>query len=179
MAGYPPLTEFQIKEKLDNKCNVIPYSKIKNYKTIEQMLGPYKRCVILFENQPNYGHWACAFFDRLGRLNFFNSYGNYSEDGKKNSGFPDAYLPFIDKRYRKAFSEDLPYLSNLFLKSKYELEYNDKQYQKMNKDIKTCGYWCVMRLKFEDMTDEEFYNFIQTNCKYHGLSPDELVAQFA
>lgn len=167
----PALTDEEMRHLMNNKVNLVTYSKIKDYASIDELLGPYKRCIILFETKKNYGHWCCCFLDRYRQLHFFNSYGDY---GGKYQGYPDAYLPMISKEIRIECNENHPYLSELFLNSDYELEYNDYQYQKLGDKIKTCGYWVVLRLFLEKFTDDEFRDFVLRNCDKFNRSPDEL-----
>ena len=44
---------------LNNKCNLVLYPDLHLYKNIDQVLGKYGCCILLFEAKKNYGHWCC------------------------------------------------------------------------------------------------------------------------
>ncbi len=171
-----PLSDKDILRYLGDKVNLITYSDVHNYDNIDQLLGRYRRCLILFLNKENYGHWTCLFTNKENgkeTLHFFNSYGNL---GKKDyDGYPDSFLKYIPKKFRDKSDQNYPYLTDLIVKSVYPVEYNDYQFQKLDDNVKTCGYWCLARLMYSNMTDKQFENFIKDNCKNLKISQDELV----
>lgn len=171
-----PLSDKEMIHYLGNKVNIFTYTDIHKIDDVNKMLGRYGRCLILFLNKENYGHWTCLFLNKekgQDTLHFFNSYG----DLKKNNfdGYPDSFLKYINKTFRNKSAQDYPYLSDLLINSSYPLEYNPYQFQKLHKDVVTCGYWCLCRLMYSNLTDDEFKNFIDENCRYLRLSPDDLV----
>ena len=171
-----PLTDSDIMRCFDNKLNLFTYSDIHKFNSIDELLGRYKRCIVLFLNKENYGHWTCLFLNKeRGQevLHFFNSYGDLGK--KEFDGYPDSFLKYINKSFRDKSNQNYPYLTELMINSPYELEYNDIQYQKLSDDIKTCGYWCVFRLQYASMNDEEFERFIKSNCKNWKMSPDKFI----
>ncbi|MBY0541419.1 MAG: hypothetical protein K2P52_08430 [Campylobacterales bacterium] len=173
--NYKALSDKEIEKLLGNEVNIVTYSELYKYGTIDQLLGRYKRCIILFCYKENYGHWVTVFIcPTTGKLHFFNSYGDMR---KKFDGYPDNFLQLINKKYRVESHQDYPYLSDLLYKSPYELEYNPTQFQQLDKRIKTCGYWCVLRLMCQEMTDEQFENFIKENCQYNKISSDNLAVE--
>jgi hypothetical protein len=169
----PPLSDSQINTLLDKKVNIVTYEDIHKYDSVDELLGCYKQCIILFCNKPNYGHWTTLFICPTdGKLNYFNSYGDLKS---KYEGYPDAPLKLIDKKYRKESYQDYPYLTDLMIESDYDLEYNPYDFQKLANNIKTCGYWCVLRLFCKEMDDKKFYNFVMENCRSLNMEPDEFV----
>lgn len=172
------LSESEMKQSMDDKVNICTYTDLHNFSDIKQLLGPYNRCFLLFLSKENYGHWTCLFLNKQNgkdTLHFFNSYGDLNKG--KYDGYPDEFLKYIDKNFRAESHQDFPYLTELMLKTKYPLEYNPTQFQKLDKDIKTCGYWCICRLMFSELTDEQFTDFIRSNCANMQLTPDELVVK--
>jgi hypothetical protein len=146
------LSNHDIIKFFDNKVNLVLYPEIRNIKNIEELLGPYNRCVILYKTSSNYGHWVCISLNSYGEIDFFDSY-NLS---------PDLELKFIDNKTRSELMQKTPYLSKLLIDSKYKINYNDHQFQKDNPKITTCGYWVILRLTFKDLDADEFINFIKT-----------------
>jgi hypothetical protein len=168
-----PLSDTDILKIMNNRLNLVSFDQIAKYDNVDDLMKD-GRCCILYESKPNFGHWTCI-FKRDDGLHFFNSYGNLEG---KTDGYPDAFLKYINANFRVTSHQNYPYLSELMLKSNYPLHYNNYVYQKLSKDIKTCGYWVCLRMRAEDMSDEEFHTFIVDNCKYHKMTPDELAVFF-
>ncbi len=148
-----PLSDKNMLQLVDGKANVIIYPNIIHYKTIDDVLGPYKACFILFESKVRYGHWCLLFELDSGELEFFNPYG----------GYPDDSLDYIPKNFRDKSNQNYPYLSMLLLKSRYPLTYNEHKFQVMVKGINTCGRWCAVRLAFRHISLEDFYKLFKDN----------------
>ena len=83
---YKSLSGGDILNALDQKCNLVLYSQIHNFNSIEELLGKYKKCVILYHTSENYGHWT-ALYENKGTIYFFDSYGI----------IPDNELKFLHK----------------------------------------------------------------------------------
>lgn len=163
------LSDSQLMHLIDNKANLILYPELVNYDNIDEVLGPHKACVLLFEAKPGYGHWTCLFRSTTsGRdlIEFFNPYG----------GFPDDSLKFISSSFRKQSNQDIPYLSVLLLESPYQLSYNEHDFQKHANNIRTCGRHCAVRLIYRDLSLEEYDDLIKAMCKKMSMSPDEIVS---
>lgn len=131
---------------VDGKANLVIYEDIHKYKTLDDLLGPYGACVILYCFKPKYGHWCCIFKRKPDTIEFFNSYG----------GKPDSTLYLINDDYRKNSNQWYPYLCKLIYDSGYNIEYNEHQFQKFDNDIYTCGRWACMRLLLRDLSLKEF-----------------------
>jgi|SRR5208337_5108836 len=159
------LSNKDIMKLLDNKAEIVLYPNLHKYQNIDQVLGPHEAAVILFEFKPEYGHWVCIWKLDKQTLSFFNSYGSY----------PDDSLLFIDGSFRDKTNQEYPYLSELFLKSPYKLTYNEYQYQKHNKDIRTCGRHCVVRLYCRNLSDKQYHEFITSEMKKYKINADQLV----
>lgn len=158
------LSNHEIKDFFDDKINLVLYPDIKNIQNINELLGKYKRCVILYLTSQNYGHWCCIFLSKNKELHFFDSYGI----------MPDCELKFINNNERTILNQKIPYLSELILKSNYETNYNSYKFQKEKENITSCGYHCIMRLCFCDLTDDEYKDFIYS----FGPDADKTVVKF-
>lgn len=159
------LSNNDIKKLVNGKASIILYPDLIHYKTIDDVLGPHRAAIILFMAKPKYGHWCLLFQLDEGTLEFFNPYG----------GFPDDSLEFIPMDFRKKSNQVKTTLSRLMLNSPYELTYNEFPFQRHNKDIKTCGRWCSVRLRLRNMSLYQFKDYIDELSNQLRVDPDELV----
>jgi mRNA-degrading endonuclease YafQ of YafQ-DinJ toxin-antitoxin module len=159
------LSDSDLMKLVDNKANLVLYPELVDYNNIDDVLGKYRACVLLFEAKPGYGHWVCLF--RNGNLiEFFNPYG----------GYPDDSLDFIPMHFRKVSNQLEPYLSMLLMHSPYELSYNEHAFQHHGKNIKTCGRHCAMRLIFRDLDLDSYTDMIEDLCEDLDTDADGVVS---
>lgn len=159
------LSNFDIMKLLNGNTNIILYPNLHKYASINEMIKPYGSCIILFENAPRYGHWCCLFKVNEYELEFFNPYG----------GFPDDSLQHISTNFRKKTNQLKPLLSILMINSPYKLSYNEFAFQKLDKNIKTCGRHCVVRLKNRNLSLYEYYDYLNKLSNETGYNFDEIV----
>jgi hypothetical protein len=158
------LSNMDLIEMLNGKAKVVIYPDLIKYKNIDQVLGPYGACFLLFEAKPRYGHWCCL-FKTGNKIEFFNPYG----------GFPDDSLNYIPLHFRKKTNQFYPLLSLLLIKSPYELFYNQYKFQRHNKDVKTCGRHCVVRVLSRDLSLNKYKKMLDYLSKKSGLDYDGVV----
>src|SRR5208337_542334 len=132
------LSNEEILQIINNKANLISYPDVHKYRDLDELLGKYGACVILYEWKNLYGHWTCIFKLDDETVEFFDPY----------SLFPDKELKFINKEYRIKTHQNFPYLTSLMLKSPYVLTYNDFPFQQYKEKVNTCGRWVAIRLLF-------------------------------
>lgn len=159
------LSDRDIFNLLDGKFKLVLYPELINYSNIDEILGSYNACVLLFEAKKAFGHWVCLWKLDHNTVSFFNSYG----------GYPDDSLDYIPEHFARINNEDYPYLSVLLTESPYELTYNDKAYQKHSKNIKTCGRHCIVRLWNKNLTDEEYEKWMDDMTKKYNVDYDQFV----
>ncbi len=142
------LSSKDISDFFDGKVNIITYKELINYDNIDDVLGQYNMCVLLFLSKPNFGHWTCVFRTIDDGIEFFDSY----------SFKPDSELSLINMDFRKQSNQQYPYLTYLLYKSKKPIEYNHHKFQKISNSVKynTCGRWVIIRLLFKDIKLEKF-----------------------
>lgn len=145
---------------LNKQCNIVPYNEIKNFNNIFDLMGPYRKCAILYLTSANYGHWTCI-YEHNNTIYFFDSYGC----------IPDGQFKFIPNKLNKELGQDFSYLVNLMYNSKLPVEYNEYKLQKFKKGINTCGRWCAVRMQYPEVSINDFNKIF----KNKSLSPDELV----
>lgn len=159
------LSDTQVLKLVNKKANLILYPDLHKYKNIDQILDPYGACIILYESEPNYGHWCCIFKIDNNILEFFNSYGDY----------PDVNLEKIPEHFRKESNQNFPHLGWLMYNSPYELTFNEHQFQKYGSGIKSCGRWTAFRIICRHMLLEDFYKMVKYFIKKFKITSDQFV----
>jgi hypothetical protein len=150
--------------RITKNNNIVPYSRLKAYKTIDELLGDKLACFILFQEEEFYGHWTIL--SRCGNLlEHFDSYGFKPEEEKK----------YINN---KEFIEPINYLNILMKNSPYEVSYNEFPFQMKDNYIGTCGKWCMLRYMFKDMNLYKFKDMIMKDMKKLNIKyPDIFVCR--
>lgn len=140
-----PLSNIEIikkMERLGKPCKCIQYCYMHKFSDLNELLP---RTLILYQYQGmGVGHFCCVFKNSEG-VNFFDPIGLSV----------DAGLSSMDDYIKQEFTHDYPYLTKLF----YDYgcgEYNEHKLQKIGTNA--CGYWCFVRMLFEDLTTDEFYD---------------------
>lgn len=155
--------------------NIIKYSELKNYKTIDKLLPKINDyIIILIESEMNSGHWVVLLKYKINNkivIEYFNSYGMKV----------GADLSFIGGMMNKFLGNGKNDLDNLLdtVKDKYEIIYNKKRFQSSNSKVNTCGRWCILRIimmqKFK-MDLYEFIDFIEELKKKYKVDTDIICA---
>lgn len=141
----------QLMKALNNHVKIVMYPDIYKYKTIEDLLKPYKCVIMLYKTSFNYGHWCCI-YEYNNVIHFFDSYGY----------MPDSQFKFIPKRFLKSNYKGWKHINKLLKKSKnYEIRYNHHKLQGTKNGAETCGRWVVGRLLCYKMDEDEFYNIFK------------------
>lgn len=139
-------------KRLNGKTKVLGYRELAKYKTVEGLLRPYGNVVIHYpENQAETrGHWTALMY-------------SVDDKGKKVIEFFDPYGCEIDEAFERMHVISRPLLTNLLLKSKYEVHYNDKPLQIQDPNINTCGRHVVLRILNRNMS---INNYAKMLSKY-------------
>jgi len=147
-AEKKALSNIDILNAVNNKCNLVTYSDIQHYRNIDDLLGPYHCCVILYESDGDCGHWCVLQRRKDGKLEFFDPYG----------------IPIDDKIKWNTENVYCPELTKLIVDNKESLVYNDQPLQKMKKNINTCGRHVISRILNRNMDIDEYCDVV-TNFK--------------
>lgn len=131
---------------VENNAEVLIYNELYQFKAIEEVMGPHKAAIILYEWKPNFGHWVTVFESIPGkRIEFFDPY---------------AYKPDDEKSFIPTHMWKMGYMSQLLYdasKRGWEIEYNDYQFQtRQFSDVATCGRWVTLRLLLRHMPLQKF-----------------------
>jgi hypothetical protein len=158
------LSNKDIMEKMNGHTNIILYPNLHNYNHIDELLHPYGSCILLLEAQPKYGHWVCI-LKNGNDLEYFNSYGGYEDESLKK----------LPQDYAQKTNQIIPYLSILMLKSPYKLYYNEFQFQKHDKNTKTCGRHCIVRSLLKHLDIYQYKQQLDYMCNLYNTDYDGVV----
>lgn len=156
------LSGAEVLKLLDNKANLFSYSQLHNIKSIDELLGQYKKAVLLYHTSANYGHYVCV-WEYNNTIFFFDSYG----------GVVDSQLKFLPKDLKKELNSNHNYLIRLMYNSGLNVEFNQYQLQSREPNITTCGRHCVERLRFPEISIDEYYKIFKEASKFMPI--DELI----
>lgn len=163
------------------KATIIKYNDLKKYNNIEDLLPKNKSyAIILYENQPNKGHWVCImrYKDKKKKdvIEFFDS---LADDGR-----PDSQLKWVDDNTNKMLGQGEPILTKLLHNSSIPVIYNKFKFQsdgnkRDGPNINTCGKHCVYRIL--NMLEcnrnlEDYYDFMRNIKKESKNTYDEIVS---
>lgn len=151
-----PLSTTDILKKVDTP--IMSYDQFQNINDIETAFNGKDSLILLYETQPNFGHWTCL-IKRGGTIEHFDSYGF----------FPDDEQNFAPEEFRDQYYNERPHLIDLLHKSGKKIRYNHHRLQ--GHGTNTCGRWCIMRIRLRGLDEDEFEKLF----KIDSLSPDELV----
>lgn len=140
------LSDSDLNKLVSGRAKIVIYGEVQKYKRIEDMLGRYGACFLLYEMKPNYGHWCLIFKRSDSVLEFFDPYGEYIDDE----------LLYVPREFRNMSGQGFPHLSKLLYNYKGKIEYNEFPFQSEEKGIRTCGRWCVVRLWYRWLNLEQF-----------------------
>jgi len=167
------LSDSNITSLLNGKVNIVLYPNLYKYSNIDDVLGPYQACILLFEAKKDYGHWCALFKVDDNTLEYFDPYGEAT-----TGGYPDDNLKLVPINFAKVSNQEYPYLSILLMKSPYHLTYNEFQFQKRNKKIRTCGRHCVFRLLNRELSLYQYKDMMDFLCDDFNTDYDGAVTIF-
>lgn len=159
-----PFSAKEMMRLVEGKANLVTYPDISKYNSIDELLGEYGACIILYitdiKKRSNVimGHWVTLFKTPYERntLEFF-----------------DPYALMIDQEFNFTKHKYPPYLTNLLEQCNYNIIYNTHVLQnRKNSNVSTCGRHVGVRLCLRNIP-LPVYSKMLNSCK--DLSPDDLV----
>lgn len=153
-----------IKNFFGGQVKILLFSDIADYDTLDDLLDPYGRVVILFERSRKTGHWTGLFrssketYKGKPRVFFFDSYGIRPESELKYSEGKNVYL----KQRRNT-------LLRLF--KGQGVKYSDVQLQKWKPNINSCGRHVLARLSCDNLNSYEYADLIKSQTN----DPDQFI----
>jgi len=157
-AEQIPLSGSDLERITENKSNIIKYSDLHQYNSIDDVFEGKESVIILYLKKSNFGHW-CTLFKAPWKpetLYFFDSYGFKM----------DEEIKYSDEQLRIHQGKNVPHLTHLVQKSNYYLIQNKYQYQSKEHHINTCGRWAGIRAHLLDMSPKQFKTFFTKNKHY-------------
>jgi hypothetical protein len=161
------LSDDDIRNFFKSKIKIVKYSDLKDMQSIDDLLEPHMRCIILFEiSAINSGHWTLLqqCYDTKKKkpyILFFDSYG-YS---------PENEISVISPEFRKYSDQERGYLLKLLYEQPQEVHYNNYRLQKIKKNINTCGKYCCVKGKYPFIDEHEFQRLLRST----QFEPDYLI----
>jgi hypothetical protein len=154
------LSDHDVMNLVKGRARVVLYSDLWKYKTLDELLAPYGAIFLLYEWKPGSGHWIAVFKQDKNTAEVYDPY----------SAFIDDELSWVPSKFKDISNQNYPYLTALFLNSKYKnLIYNQYKFQKHGDGIKTCGRWSALRIMFRDLDLDSFAKL------FLGKNADDLV----
>ena len=126
------ISNFDLENFLDGKCNVWVYKDIRHDTTLNEMCKKYGCCIILAE-----GHWYCIIRHPRKHFEFFCSSGTH----------PERWPKMIRLLYGANASK---------------VEYNEHKLQSDEKDINTCGRHCAVRITFRKIPLQKYVKMLKS-----------------
>ena len=161
------LSDDDIRNFFNDKIKIVKYSELQNMESIDELLEPYLRCIILFEITGfNNGHWTLLqqCYDTKNKkpyILFFDSYG-YS---------PENEISIIPIQFKRESNQERGYLLKLLYNQPQEIHYNNYRLQKIKKGINTCGKYCCVKGKYPFVDEHDFEKILRST----DLDPDYLI----
>lgn len=160
LAMTKAMTGEQITEYLGPEIKVIPYSKVAEYETLDDLLGPARAVVILFEMRKGNGHWTCIFRHK-NRVSVFDSLGI----------FPCDEVDFANPLFLIKSGQEKSHLRELLIECPWNLEWSQYRLQRSSPEISTCGRHVICRLQFPEKNAAQYAKMLRVK----GKTPDEIV----
>ena len=150
----------EVKAYLPN-TKVVCYSDLKNYRTIDDLLGQHQRAIILTRFTPYMGHFCLLHLtiDEYGRktLEFFDPISR------------DEEMPDSQERSREIEGTGKE-ISRLMINSPYK-ELSVNEYPLQNYNTMVCGWWCIARALFYSFSLKRFNALL----KQHEVNDDNII----
>ena len=115
------VTSEDIESIFGSKCRVMLYNQLSNIPNLMKFLSRVKFLFVLYNYADDFGHWIVLFKSPKYKntVEFFDSYGTK----------PDYQLMEFTPLQREDNGMDYPALTELFLRGKCKVEYNDAPYK--------------------------------------------------
>jgi hypothetical protein len=165
-----PLDDKELRAVLGNHAKIVPYHKLSESSSIDELLPkPKDAVVLLYENRPMDGHWV-AITKNNGEISFFDPYGEVI----------DKQLKYSNYSKQRVQGEGDTSLHNLLSTSKLPVYFNDYKYQRDGGGVNTCGRHVVNFIRYnlgEGLDLEDYNEMMMKTQKETGLPFDELIAK--
>lgn len=158
-----PLSYKEVLKACNNNSIFVLYPDLAKVNDIDELLNKKGSILLLYLQNPLYGHWCCLNKVNNKLIEFFDPYGF----------FVDTELRFNTKQKNTQLKQTAPFLSKLLMKSPYDLSYNEFKFQSKKSTIGTCGRHCATRINYRNTTLSTYKKMFDSVSKIGN--PDEIV----
>ena len=136
----------------------ILYSSLKNFKTLEQLVGKEKAVIVLYQTSGRtVGHFVCVSINDKGIGQFFDPYGIHW-------GLEKMYGATFDEKLNHRYLNDL--YEDYAQRTNTTVLWNNVDYQSTNKGISTCGRWSSVAFQWRNLTAQEMNKVFTGNSGF-------------
>jgi hypothetical protein len=137
--------------------SIIIYSDLQDIDNIDNLFEKSDCVAVLYETRKDFGHWTALIKHNTNTIEFFDPYGLQ----------PDEELKYASYNVRKTPDGMLePHLSFLIKSSNYNFIYNKIKLQRWLPEVNTCGRHIALRIKFKNMSLQEYTRLLTHNRCY-------------
>lgn len=142
------------------------YGQLKKVNELDDLFGKDGSCILLYESKQDYGHWIAMIQRNDKSVEVFDSYGIK----------PDNQLNYINSYWKIKLGQNYPKLTKLLIDSpNKKFIYNQYRLQKMNKNINTCGRYCITRIRLKELSLDAFVTLLREFAKKLKCTVDDIV----
>lgn len=143
--------------------DVIEYDDIISSKSINDYLPAGKSVIVYYPTtSESYGHYVALLRDG-NDVYFYDSYGHRPDDK--------------EIKWNKAlYEEEENTLLRHLLNAGLDVDYSDHRHQKLSNDSATCGRHSLMRVAFDDLSNDEYDKVLRDKSRQYKTDPDNLVS---
>jgi hypothetical protein len=161
------LSDRDISNFFNGGINILRFSDLDDYDNIDDVIGDYERCALLFEADES-NHWCLIQMVRPPNkkpyILFFDSYGL----------IPENEFNYVPKSFMSISKQQRGTLIKLLIDQPLDVHYNNHKLQSMQEIDgqipNDCGKWCCLIGLYNTLTEDQFAKQFYD----HELLPDEL-----
>ena len=173
------LSDDDIREYMKGDVNIVSYLDLPNVAKLEDLFmnstdGSIRSNNVVFHipvGSQSAGHWTCGWLDGDTGTPVFHYWCPYGFSIHENIT-KSPYLMHSEDRDDYA----LVYLVKQFVKEGGKVIQNPFRLQVLKYGVNTCGRHCIARLLHKQMSNRQYYDYMNSLVKTKKLTPDELVS---
>lgn len=148
---------------LSHVQRLLPGAKVCLYSKLSKMKTLPKALVYLFLTSDGFGHFCCVL--RKGQdVELFDSYGIA----------PEAEHKFVSKEMLDHLGESRNLVFDICKTKGWSVSHSSAKLQ--GREAETCGRFCVERVRKQELSSEEFAQWLFAVASQAGVSPDYVVS---
>jgi hypothetical protein len=173
------LSDDDIRRLLNNRVKIIAYPDLAEYNTLDEVLYPHNRTIILYLDSPNHGHWTALMKRKENGKTVYEMFDPYGIKVDKEFDWLKGKSRELNGKFKiTKDKKKVPLLSNLIKKQfdmdNSSLQYNENKFQSEGEGINTCGRHCVLRLMFYKYPLDLYRDAVNKLARELKIDTDEL-----